>query len=201
MQIYFQSTSQNTWRKWRQSWNGARCWLGQRRRALTESSCFKACFNSSACTAQSDCLSHVGWHSSCDTPGSGYQLLHTLQLFASALVLCVFTLSSQRSCHLSSMWGSGVGINHSKTPSAACPVRSAGTECWVTVLSRQDAIWLSQCFVSAAGPEQLCSLLHLRCWPEGPLPEYCADHPGEYSSYHLKPDCLHYALILTPTLF
>lgn len=145
----------------------------------------RACFNSQdspACTAQSDCLSHVG----CDTRGSGYQLLHTLRLFCVGSPSAHFPLSSQRSCHLSSMWGSRVGINHRKTPSAASPVSSAGAERWVTVLSRQDTIWLPQCFVSAADPEQLCSLLHLRCRPKGPLPEYCADHPGEYSSYHLK---------------
>lgn len=39
--------------------------------------------------------------------------------------------------------------------------------------------------ITAAGPEQLRALLHLRRRPEGSLPEYCADHPGEWELFFI----------------
>lgn len=119
-----------------------------------------------------------------------FQLLQTFQLLH-GIYFCVFSLSHLRggvSCHPCEL---GLGINHRKTPSAASPVTSFGTqrkqaECRATVLSRQDTteymnVWS---LISAAGTEQLCPLLHLCGRPEGSLPEYCADHPGEYSFYY-----------------
>lgn len=67
-------------------------------------------------------------------------------------------------------------INQSETQSAASPEPS---------FSSLSADWTEAAHLNvfsllpAAGTEQLCPLLHLRCQPEGALPEHRADHPRE----------------------
>lgn len=166
----------------------AQCWLDQCRRALTESSRFKACFNSRDSWEWYQRNTVHLWH-------VGFGLFpprHTRQLLRRLYCISVCfhaPISEEVSLVIHVM--PGVGIDHCTTPSAASSsdfFSVLQAECRATVLSRQvetDYLNVSSP-ISAACTEQLRSLLHLCRRLEGSLPEYCADHPGEYSLSNLK---------------
>lgn len=104
-------------------------------------------------------------------------LLHTLQLLRQLWRLRVL------SCPLR---GAGVtcrpceeleGINAARRQQLLLPLHAEHTRKGTT-----DSVHVFSP-ITAAGPEQLRALLHLRGGPEGSLPEYCADHPGEWSFF------------------